>query len=108
MRDFGEAVPDRDGTELPGVEGIARAKAILELPCQKAGFTNAEGVDVVVWFTPSISSPIGPGDFYGLPGAILMVDVDNGRRIYESAGRHYGWAPEFEAPPKAKRSARTT
>lgn len=83
---------------------LPEQKAILGYPCQKAGFTNAEGVDVVAWFTPSISSPIGPGDFYGLPGAILMVDVDNGRRIYEALDVTMdGEAPEFEAPTQGKK-----
>ncbi|MCB9035479.1 MAG: GLPGLI family protein [Lewinellaceae bacterium] len=72
--------------------------------CQRASFTNSEGVEVVAWFAPSIPAPVGPGEFYGLPGAILMVDVDNGRRLYEAVQVELqGEAPEIEAPTEGKK-----
>ncbi|MCB9292320.1 MAG: GLPGLI family protein [Lewinellaceae bacterium] len=72
--------------------------------CQKATFTNEEGVEVAAWFAPSIPAPIGPGEFCGLPGAILMVDVDNGRRLYQALTVDLnGEAPEIEVPEEGKK-----
>lgn len=82
----------------------AEQKAINGDVCQKATFTNDEGAEVAAWFAPSIPTPIGPGEFYGLPGAILMVDVDNGRRLYEAiqVGLQ-GEAPVIEVPNEGKK-----
>ncbi len=82
----------------------AEQKAINGDVCQKATFTNEEGVEVAAWFAPSIPTPIGPGEFYGLPGAILMVDVDNGRRLYEAIHVELqGEAPVIDVPTEGKK-----
>lgn len=39
-------------------------------------------VKVVAWYAPDIASPAGPDEYGGLPGLILMVDIDNGVTIY--------------------------
>ena len=79
-------------------------KTIGGTTCQRASFTNEEGIEVVAWFALSIPTPIGPGEFYGLPGAILMVDVDNGRRLYEAIQVDlHGEAPAIEVPEEGKK-----
>ena len=93
-------------TEMKGREWkiTTEQKSINGDVCQKAVFTDEEGAEVVAWFAPSIPAPIGPGEFYGLPGAILMVDVDNGRRLYEAIQVDLmGEAPEIEAPTEGKK-----
>ena len=52
--------------------------------CQKAERTEYnESEDreelIVAWFTSEIPSPIGPSEYNNLPGAVLMVNIDNGK-----------------------------
>ncbi len=47
--------------------------------CQKAEL-EIEGKLTVAWFTPQIPVSIGPSGYHGLPGAILMVSEDDGKR----------------------------
>lgn len=57
--------------------------------CQKATATEtippiSEGEEekersIVVWFTSEIPAPIGPSNYTSLPGAILMVSIDDGK-----------------------------
>lgn len=63
----------------------------LGFVCQKAVFTKTipptPGSDetprereVVAWFTPEIPLPMGPDDYGQLPGAVLLVSVDEGKK----------------------------
>ena len=54
----------------------------LGFVCQKATTIiteEEEEQNVVAWFTTEIPLAIGPADFNQLPGAILMVSVDEGK-----------------------------
>jgi GLPGLI family protein len=48
--------------------------------CQEANCTDS-GRKITAWFAPSIPVSSGPAGFGDLPGLILMVDIDNGKRI---------------------------
>ena len=37
--------------------------------------------EVVVWYTEDIIASVGPDNYFGLPGAILEVDMDNGATV---------------------------
>jgi GLPGLI family protein len=37
--------------------------------------------EVVVWYTEDIIASVGPDNYFGLPGAILEVDMDNGSTV---------------------------
>jgi GLPGLI family protein len=50
---------------------------IMGYKCQKATQTNDSKGVISVWFTNGISISDGPGRFYGLPGIILRVDMEN-------------------------------
>ena len=39
-------------------------------------------VDLAAWFAEDIISPVGPENNGGLPGAILMLDVNNGETLF--------------------------
>ena len=39
-------------------------------------------VDLAAWFADDIVSPVGPENNGGLPGAILMMDVNNGETVF--------------------------
>jgi GLPGLI family protein len=37
--------------------------------------------EVTVWYTEEIPASVGPDNYFGLPGAILEVDMDNGNTV---------------------------
>lgn len=37
---------------------------------------------IVAWYADDIASPAGPDAFYGLPGVIMKVDIDEGSIVY--------------------------
>jgi GLPGLI family protein len=49
--------------------------------CQKAVATR-DSSTVEAWFTPEIPVSIGPANFGGLPGAILVLSIDDGRLTF--------------------------
>jgi GLPGLI family protein len=59
-------------------------KTILNHVCKKATMKTERGSDVTAWYAEDIPAPVGPDSFDGLPGAILMVDVNNGEIVYNT------------------------
>ena len=57
----------------------ANEKVILDYPCREAVRTR-DSIQTSVWFTPAIPATTGPADFVGLPGLVLAVDSDGGKR----------------------------
>ncbi len=55
-------------------------KDICGIPCIEASF-DKDSTHTVAWFAPSLAVPAGPGKYGGLPGLILEVNMDNGKRI---------------------------
>ncbi len=55
-------------------------KTILNFPCQEA-IREDDGKKVRAWFSPAIPVPTGPQNFGNLPGLILSVDINDGKRI---------------------------
>ncbi len=49
----------------------------LDYECQKAVIEEDDNF-IVAWFTPQIPVQIGPGSYHGLPGAILMISINDG------------------------------
>jgi len=49
----------------------------LDYECQKAVIEN-EDEFVVAWYTSQIPTQVGPGSYNGLPGAILLLSIDDG------------------------------
>ena len=50
----------------------------LDYECQKAVWEDEDNF-VVAWFAPQIPAQIGPASYRGLPGAVLMVSIDEGQ-----------------------------
>ena len=48
--------------------------------CQEASCID-NGRKISAWFSPSIPVSAGPAGFGDLPGLILMVDIENGKRL---------------------------
>ncbi len=57
--------------------------------CQKA--TLEEGDEnIVAWFTSQIPNAVGPSQYQGLPGAILMLSINDGKLEYKATNVKLG------------------
>lgn len=59
-------------------------REILGFPCMEAMFIK-DTVKTIAWFTPNIPVSTGPGKYRGLPGLILEVNVNDGKRLITAA-----------------------
>ncbi len=55
----------------------------LDYECHKA-VIEKEDEFIIAWYTPSIPVQIGPNDYHGLPGAILMLSINDGKKEYKA------------------------
>lgn len=55
-------------------------KMIMDYPCQEATKIT-ENDTISAWFTPAIPVPAGPSSFVNLPGLVLEVNINNGKRM---------------------------
>lgn len=60
-------------------------KMVGDFLCQKATFADSTK-NIIVWFTPMIPVSTGPSEFFGLPGLILHVDINEGERLITAQG----------------------
>ncbi|MHC1703838.1 MAG: GLPGLI family protein [Tenuifilaceae bacterium] len=56
-------------------------KAILGFNCMEAELVGSKK-KTIAWFTPMIPVSTGPDGYTGLPGLILLMDIDNGKTTY--------------------------
>jgi len=84
---------------------IGEQEEILDYPCMEAIKTDTSGVITRVWFTPAINIPAGPSEYCNLPGMVLKVDIDNGKRIIEATNINFDDPGDevFEKPKKGKK-----
>ncbi len=66
--------PTPEGWKLTGNQ-----KMIMDYPCQEATQITEQDT-VVAWFAPSIPVSAGPGNYVNLPGLVLEVDINHGKR----------------------------
>jgi GLPGLI family protein len=72
----------------------------LGYACQKA-VTMKDSLLVEAWFTSEIPVSAGPAGFNGLPGMILVVNIDNGAQTYTATGIDLGASVDDAlSPPK--------
>ncbi len=85
-----------------------RQEMILDHPCMEATFTDTSGVVTRIWFTPSLNIPAGPGQYCDLPGLVLKVDVENGKRVLEAKNISFDIPGDdvFKKPGKGKKVSR--
>jgi GLPGLI family protein len=60
------------------------SRIVLGYNCQEAILKDTTNV-TKAWFTGSIPVSAGPAGFYGLPGLILQVDINEGKRLITAA-----------------------
>ena len=78
--------------------------------CQKAERTEYIAREdkermIVAWFTSEIPTPIGPSGYNNLPGAVLMVNIDNGKTEIKATDVQLGDIADaaLERPTKGKK-----
>lgn len=76
---FGMAMGNRSGAQSAGREGQERPNRGGDSSFRKM---MEEPQQVVAWYTDQIESSAGPDNYFGLPGLILYLDVDNGTIVY--------------------------
>lgn len=55
---------------------------ILGYPCKQATYFDQErGQTIVAWYTESLRPFLGPENFNTLPGAVLLVDINDSERL---------------------------
>ena len=60
----------------------SEVKKIMDYECQSASyFDEGRRQQVVAWYTTKLRSSLGPETFNGLPGAVLMIDINDGERV---------------------------
>lgn len=74
----------------------------LDYECQKA-VIEEEGNFVVAWFTSEIPAQIGPAMYHGLPGAILMISVNEGKREFKALEITLDEMEDLKIPSKGKK-----
>ncbi len=76
---------------------------VLDYTCMGAEKKKGEN-SITVWYTPEIPVSVGPGEFYGLPGLILAVEIDG---HYAFVARSIDLTPpekgELSEPGKGKK-----
>ncbi len=83
-------------------------KEILGYPCQKATLELDSVRTVEAWFTPQIPVSLGPDTYGGLPGLILEVNLNQGRRVItaQQVDLKSVADEDLEAPQKGKKVSR--
>lgn len=67
------------------IEG--ETKEIQGYLCRKATiFHDDRQMNVVAWYTDALRPFLGPDNFNTLPGAVLLVDVNDGQRVLTAKG----------------------
>jgi len=74
----------------------------LDYECQKAVIED-EDKFVVAWFTSQIPMQMGPAMYHGLPGTILMVSVNDGKKEIKALSVEKIDLPKLEEPSKGKK-----
>ncbi|MCK5822264.1 MAG: GLPGLI family protein [Bacteroidales bacterium] len=69
-------------------------KTILDYPCFQAVKTNEDGEKTKAWFSPAIPVASGPSNYFGLPGMVLQVEMEDGEHTITAI------SVEFEAIDK--------
>ena len=59
-----------------------RKKEISGFQCIEATAKMSNGSPITAWYTPDIPASDGPSSYWGLPGLILYLDINDGARVF--------------------------
>ena len=61
---------------------VDETKKIADYDCKKATFHNEETKqDIIAWYSEALICSSGPQNYWGLPGMILGIDINDGLQI---------------------------
>ena len=81
-----------------------KKKEISDFQCIEATTKTANGVLVIAWYTPDIPVSDGPSSYWGLPGLILYLDVNDGMRVFSCKSvEQVNDLPSIDAPDKGEK-----
>lgn len=81
---------------------LGEIKEVAGYVCMKAETTDTiKNQKIVAWFTDKILVPIGPGEFGGLPGLILEININDGASSILAETINLESIPKI-IPPKSK------
>jgi len=84
-----------------------KTKEILGYTCIEATTKTESGANVTAWYAPDIPISDGPSSYWGLPGLILYLDVNDGTRIFTCTSiEQVNDMPAIEVPDKGERISR--
>lgn len=79
-------------------------KTILGHVCKKATGKTERGSELVAWYAEDIALSSGPGQFSGLPGLILALDINNAEITYTAQEiKNEVKKGDIKAPTKGKK-----
>ena len=83
LTDFaGKKFKIEDSLKTMAWKFVDETKKIAGYDCKKATFHNEETKqDIVAWYTEVLVCSSGPQNYWGLPGLILGVDINDGLQI---------------------------
>ena len=82
----------------------SETKSVLGHVCKKATGKSERGLDLVAWYTEDIALSSGPGQFSGLPGLILALDINTGEITYTAQEiKDSVKKADIKAPTKGKK-----
>ena len=91
----------RDETDTFHWKLTGEQQTVVGYTCFKAVHQDTART-VVAWFTPQIPVSTGPDSFGQLPGLILSVDVDNGKRTITATEVFAGESQDGKLTPPSK------
>lgn len=97
---FGKQFLIKDTIQKHNWKVTGQKKQILSYLAMEATTIINDTVPVTAWFTPQLPVSNGPDTYHGLPGMILELDVDNGKRTIKTTSVELGdVSPESIARP---------
>lgn len=92
-----------DSLRKPVWKVMNQIKDVNGYVCMKAETTEPiRGQKIVVWFAQDIPVPAGPEQFFGLPGLIMELDVNDGDVVIEAVKVEFKPVDKDLAMPKIK------
>ena len=79
-------------------------KEISGFQCIEATATTESGSKVTAWYTPDIPVNAGPSSYWGLPGLILYLELNDGGRVFSCTSiEQVKDMPAIQAPDKGEK-----
>jgi len=86
--------------KLSGEEGQMLDRHVLKATAMM------DTVAVEAWFTPEIPVSLGPAEYGGLPGLILMLSLGEGQQLYEASEIQLDTMPNIAPPDEGREVTR--